>query len=169
LPAVLQTTDKAEASMILWHPEGWDGEISDDVRSRVTAIRAEGEPDPAVVLVSPALESGRRLLADLGYPNVKAGSLVPLFVVPAPLLIELLDRRIYSGVGRIVMGVRIMDPHAIRGVLVLPETIEIHAISPKPGPGDLWSLCIVDVTGKRLNVSDDGGLTWRSSNLDCNP
>ena len=150
--------------MILWHPEDWDGEAPDDVWSRVSAFRAAGD-DPVIVLVSPTLESGRSMLADLGRPNVKAGSLVPLFVIPAPLLAELLDRHICAGIGRIVTGVRIMDPNALRGFLVLPETIEIHSISSEPSVRNVWSLCIVDLAGRRLDVSDDGGLTWRSSDL----
>jgi hypothetical protein len=164
-PALLQTTNQTEPSMILWHPEDWDGEVPDDVWVRVSALQNEGEPDPVIVLVSPALESGRSLLADLGYPDVKAGSLVPLFVLPAPLLTELLDRHIFKGVGRIVTGVRLMDANALRAFLVLPETIEIHSISPEPAVRNVWSLCIVDLAGRRLDVSDDSGLSWRSSNL----
>jgi hypothetical protein len=149
----------------LWHPEDWDGEIPADIWDRLLAMQAGGESDPVIVLVSPASESGRSLLADLGRPDVEAGALTPLVVVPGRLLTELLDRRLGAGVGRIVMSVRLTEPDAIRGVLVLPETIEIHAISPEPGAENLWSLCILDLASKRLHVSGDSGLSWRSSNL----
>jgi hypothetical protein len=152
-------------SMTLWHPEDWDGEIPAEIRDRVSALRGDGELDPVVVLVSPAFEGGRTLLSDLGRPDIEEGALTPLIVVPGHFLTELLDRRIGAGVGRIVMGVRLPDPDVIRGVLVLPETVEIHGILPEQDAENVWSLCIVDLAGKRLHVSDDGGLTWRSSNL----
>ncbi len=149
----------------LWHPEDWDGEISADIWDRVLAMQGDGEADAVVVLVSPAFEGGRTLLADLGRPDIEAGALAPLIVVPGHFLMELLDRRLGAGVGGIVMGVRLTDPGAIRGVLVLPETIEIHALSPEPGAENVWSLCILDLASKRLHVSGDSGLSWRSSNL----
>jgi hypothetical protein len=149
----------------LWHPEDWDGEIPADIWDRVLAMQGDGEADVVVVLVSPAFEGGRTLLADLGRPDIEAGALTPLVAVPGHFLMELLDRRLGAGVGGIVMGVRLTDPDAIRGVLVLPETIEIHALSPEPGAENVWSLCILDLASKRLPVSGDSGLSWRSSNL----
>jgi hypothetical protein len=149
----------------LWHPEDWDGEITWAVQARIKALREAGGPEPVVVLISPSFEKGRSLLADLGFPGVGAGSLTPLVVAPADRLAELLDRRLGANVGAIVMGVRLTDPEAIRGVLVLPETVEIHAVAPH-APGDaLSSLCILDLAGKRLHVSNDGGGTWKSSDL----
>ena len=151
--------------MSLWHADDWDAEITAEIRDGVRAMSEDGRPDPVVALVSPAFEDGRALLASLGHPGIEAGGLVPLLVVPRDRLSELLDSHIRAGLGKVVMGVRLTDPGVIRGVLVLPETVEVHAIAPEQGQAAAWSVCIVDLAGKRLHVSDDGGFTWRSSNL----
>jgi hypothetical protein len=155
--------------MTLWHPDDWDGEITAEARDQVLTMRERGQLDPAVAMISPAFEGGRALLADLGHLGIESGSLAPLLVVSGRRLSELLDRHLGAGVGGIVMSVRLPGPDLVRAVLVLCETIEVHALRPEPAAENPWSLCIVDLAAKRLHLSDDGGATWRSSNLTLFP
>ena len=140
-------------------PEDWDSEIPCDIRDRILAVQTTGGPAPVVVVVSSAFLGGLELLADLGYRDVQAGDPAPLAVVAADRLRALLDRRMGAGVGRIVTSARLTVRGRPSGVLVLPETIEVHAMPLDPTEQSAGPACIVDLAGHRLHVSEDQGVT----------
>jgi hypothetical protein len=150
--------------MSLWQPEDWDAHVTADVRERVRTLREAGGAEPVVLLVSPASAAGVALLAQLGETGFGPGDRTPLLVTRGDCLGRLLDRHVGAGVGGVVLGVP-LAADACRGVLVLPETVEVHAVRLEATRGNVWPVCVLDLAARRLHASDDGGQTWHSSDL----
>jgi hypothetical protein len=151
-----------EDPMTFWRPDDWDGSVPPEFRAQLLRPRAAGQSEPVVLLASPDSASGAALLAHLGRPGFRPGDRTPLLVASSDHLSELLDDCFGSDVGPVVMGVRLREPQLVRGVLVLPETIEILALAPEFDGGEVWPIAILDLAAQRMHLRDEGRESWQS-------
>src|SRR5262249_14172177 len=123
----------------------------------VNGVRAGGEPDPVVLLVSPEDAGGRALLAELGFDAAELQGLSPVVAVPEAEVADLLNRHVSGGVGDYLVGAPGRPDHAFRGLVASQGKLALYVLVFEENQPYLVGSLSLDLDTRVLRLTTPAG------------
>jgi hypothetical protein len=147
------------------YQEEFFAKITATVREQVKQLQAGGEPHPVIFHATAEDEQGRRLLAQLGYPDSKPGEPTPLVVLTRERTRELLNTHVSPGLGTKLMGVSVESEHGLWLLSVSPGRVDSHVLVFEDDQFYRRASFFLDVRTRVLRLNTEGD-QWDTIRID---